>query len=115
MKKTFLVLAVHCLISTLSFAHGSDEPSKVVTSAESQFVMVSTFNDATKLESESEMTIQLTGNGCIYYGIEAGYAEAAYYGYDVLDTHAMHLVIGAYVDMCEQAGGAQYMLDPVFL
>ena len=114
MKKSFLAFTACCFISTLSLASYPDEPIKVVTSAESQFVMAP-LNDVVKNTSQSEMTIELTGNGCIYYGIEAAYAEASYYGYDVMDDHAMRLIIKDYVDICKEVGGAEYMLDPVFL
>ncbi len=114
MKKYIFFLSAFCLMTTISFAGGPDQPIQLKSETHTQMMLKSAVNEVT-LSIVQPKQVLISDDACIDWGVQAAFAEALHYGDDWSDHNYMMNLSREYVRMCDAAGGPEYMLDPVFL
>lgn len=121
MKKYILLFAAFCVTSTVSFASGDPDQSILnLTTNNYEWTMTPNTDLLLKIEEESMVFTLQPDNGCADYGHRAAWAEnvAFGYGYGQLGTWGqiyLDILAAEYETLCKEAGGADFILDPIFL
>jgi hypothetical protein len=120
MKKFILPIVAFCFTSTMLFA-SSDPDQSILTLPTNNYEWTMTPSPVLYEVAEESMSFNLQpDSGCAAYGVRAAWAEnvAFGYGYGQLGEWGqiyLDILAKEYQDLCKEAGGADFILDPIFL